>query len=113
MAAMQLLTIGRAVDRSRSSQCAQTELAADLTVEQAAADRRCPGRVAYLNPHLIAMLRRRISSATKNTRARVDIASDTEIDGLIAARGIALAILISAVFWAAVAGGPSLLAKFG
>jgi hypothetical protein len=94
-------------------QNAGVEPATDLAIEQPAADRRRPGRIAHSNPHLIAMLRRRTPSDTKNAPAAVDIASDTAVDGLAAARGIGLAILIGAAFWAAVAGGPFLLAKLG
>ena len=73
-----------------------------------AADRRRPGRPAEVDPRLVPLLR------FKPSAAQVDAAQDfplppeapppdaiaDDADALAAARGIALAVLISAVFWA-------------
>lgn len=73
-----------------------------------AADRRRPGRPAEVDPRLVPLLR------FKPSAEQIDAAQDfpsppeaaapgavtDDADGLAAARGIALAVLISAVFWA-------------
>ena len=73
-----------------------------------AADRRRPGRPAAVDPRLVPLLRftpsaEQIDAAlafpSPAGTAEPDAIPD-DADGLAAARGIALAVLISAVFWA-------------
>ncbi len=73
-----------------------------------AADRRRPGRPGEVAPHLVPLLRFTPSAAQIDAAqafpsppetAAADAITD-DADGLAAARGIALAVLISAVFWA-------------
>ena len=74
-----------------------------------AADRRRPGRPAAVDPQLVPLLRFKPSAEQIDAAlafpspaetAGPDAATD-DADGLGAARGIALAVLISAAFWAA------------
>ncbi len=73
-----------------------------------AADRRRPGRPAGVDPQLVPLLRFKPSAEQVDAAqafpsppesAAADAITD-DADGLAAARGIALAVLISAVFWA-------------
>ncbi len=73
-----------------------------------AADRRRPGRPADVDPHLVPLLRFKPSAEQIDSalafpsppEAAAPGAVTDDADGLAAARGIALAVLISAVFWA-------------
>jgi hypothetical protein len=54
-------------------------------------DRRRPGRVEHISPTLIPLLR--------EPAQFVDTELDTEADTLVAARGIAVAVLLSVPLW--------------
>jgi hypothetical protein len=61
-------------------------------------ERRRPGRLKFTNPHLIALLRR------KKTGGATDASDETAgRDDLGPARGIMMAVAISATVWGAVA----------
>jgi hypothetical protein len=81
-------------------------------------ERRRAGRLSYPNPHLIAMLRGEAPSAAglftvpSSVGGIVDRVS-SETDELTAARGIAVAALISGILWAAALAGPSVLLGLG
>lgn len=80
-------------------------------------DRRRPGRIKHTSPHLIALLRRPQPPAEEAASARLEAEADilppaihgaewrqeADSDDLAPARGIALALLVSAPFWAGIA----------
>jgi hypothetical protein len=70
-------------------------------------DRRRPGRVDYLNPHLVALLQGRHQARLPENpgvgRGIIHDAGDTSDDPLAPARGIGIGVVVSAVIWAALA----------
>lgn len=69
-------------------------------------DRRRPGRVAYANPHLIALLRRSPREAPLPHGSEADLTGseqeEARADDLQSARGLAVSVALGVVFWAAV-----------
>ena len=65
-----------------------------------ATDRRRPGRLKDVSPHLTPLLRFR-PSAEQIAAARRDPAESEDDDDLRPARGIALGVLVSLAFWVA------------
>lgn len=64
-------------------------------------DRRRPGRLTHKNPHLIAILRKPVSSP-ESCAPESEFFSE-EADSLVAARGIAVATLMGIGGWAVIA----------
>jgi hypothetical protein len=66
-------------------------------------ERRRPGRLEYVSPELVALLRWRAEEQI--VVERVHSGDPSEQDALRAAKGIAIALALSTLFWAAVAFG--------
>lgn len=60
-------------------------------------ERRRPGRVAYANSHLIDLMRRPATDAEPQPLSLAEQVEDP--DNLVAARGIALGILMAVPLW--------------